>query len=93
MFPVSPIFWATEGWQEGVCLFDLHCLCGVEGCSLGLRRGDWTQELGQYWRVGVGWMGQVWGGSGNHSLGETLGWHGLSVPLGQHTPFMSNHSH
>lgn len=74
-------------------LFDLNCLCGVEGCSLGLRRGDWTQELGQYWRVGVGWMGRVCGGSGNHSLGETLGWHGLSAPLGQHAPLMSNHSH
>ena len=45
-------------------LFDLNCLCGVEGCSLGLRWGDWTQELGQYWRVGVGWMGWVWVGGG-----------------------------
>ena len=73
-------------------LFDLNCLCGVEGCSLGLRWGDWTQELGQYWRVGVGWMGWVWEGvRGPQPGGDTGVAQALSTP-GQHAPLLSDHS-
>lgn len=85
-FLLAPFSGQQRAGRKGVRSFDLHCLCGVEGCSLGLRRGDWTQELGQYWRIGVGWMGQVWGVGEPQPGGDTgVAW-ALSAPGPAH-PF------